>query len=265
MKPYLRRFTLSILVLPLLAFSLSGCGAGASPTPPPAGGLEAQPTQPPSVPTSASTMDVECGTVYFPVEEGASKTFAGSGPAGPYTEVNTITDVGTSAFLMQVDLTDIQWVETWKCTAEGLVQLMSDGGEWSMILSGPDGTGKIETLSQTGVTIPLSIAPGDSWSQETTFHLTSSSVNGDGRLIYEFHAVGPEDVSVPAGDFHAMRVDVKARMETAYGPEMTTYYEGTMWLVPELGRVKQSGETRVGDPSGEGLPATVELESYKIP
>ncbi len=250
----------SLLFVATLAAVLSGCNMGTSGG---SGGTASTPeAQQGQAPTSPPATALDCGNVYFPVEEGASWTYAGSTAGGPYTEVDTITDMGTSAFLVQIDLGDVQWVESWKCTAEGLTQLMSDGGQWAFVLQGPDGTAKMETLSQTGVTYPLSIRIGDSWSQETTFHLTSSSENGDGRLTYEFHAVGPEEVTVPAGTFQAMRVDVSA---DATGPIMTVYYDGTMWLVPVLGRVKQTGETRVSDPSGEGLPATIELTAYTTP
>lgn len=137
---------------------------------------------------------------------------------------------------------------------------MSDGGQWSFILSGPDETAQMETLSQSGVTVPLRINPGDSWSQETNFHLSSASVSGDGQLLYEFNAIGAEEVTVPAGTYQAMRVDITA---DAIGSVMTVHYCGTAWWVAEFGRVKQIGETRVDE--ADAIGATVELESYTNP
>lgn len=252
------------LLAATLAIVLSACNMGTSGT----GGVAASTavSQQGQAPTPAAATDVDCGNVYFPVVEGATWSYAGTGAAGPYVQVDTVTDVGTKAFLVETKLTYIAWVDTWSCTADGLAQLFSDGGQWSMVLQGPDDTVRIGTLRESGVTYPLSINTGDSWSQETDFHLTSSSVNGYGRLTSEFHAVGPEEVTVPAGTFQAMRVDLKAALESdAYGPQMTTHYDGTMWLVPMVGRVKMTGVTRVGDSMPEGLVATIEMESYSIP
>lgn len=115
---------------------------------------------------------------------------------------------------------------------------VAEGSRWTFVGSGPAG----------------------SWAQETTFNFSSSSRSGAGRLVYEFHAAGPDEITVPAGTFPAVRIEVKARMETE---GLTTLYDGTMWLVPEIGRVKETGETHV-DGSSLGV-TTVELQSYNIP
>lgn len=71
-----------------LAILLSACNMG----------LQTPLTPTPLPPTSPSTADGYCANVYYPVVEGASKSFAGSTIVGEYTEVNTITDVGLRVF-----------------------------------------------------------------------------------------------------------------------------------------------------------------------
>ena len=251
----------TVLASSILACSLGGTGGSTA-----GEALEAQQTQPGPPPTSPPTMVVDCDNVYLPVVEDATWRHAGSTPSGPYVELVTIWGVGPDSFKMETSHVDVVWVDLWSCTAEGLVQLMSNGGQWSQVLAGPDGTVEIETLSQSGVTVPLSFKAGDSWSQEAVFSFTTDELSGTVRLVYEFHAVSPEDVTVPAGTFPAMRIDVGARLEDVAGQFPTTYYEGSQWLSPEIGRVRQSGETHVGDAApGTGFLTTTELESYEIP
>lgn len=215
--------------------------------------------------TASAQAPQACGSPFQPVVAGSVKTYAGTTETGSFTEVDTITDVGSSSFILQTDLTNVHWIETWQCFDDGMVQLMSDGGQWARIIQGPSGMGTLEVRSTSGRTIPLSINAGDSWSQETTFHFSSAQVSGDGRLTYQFQAAGFEPVVVPAGAFDAMRIDVVAMMEhNRGGATITVVYEGALWLAPQVGRVKQSGVTRLAS-GGPGTLTTVELMSYITP
>jgi hypothetical protein len=214
--------------------------------------------------TSAQTDSGACANPYVPVVEGATWTSSGSTDVGgSFSRTTTISDVGTNAFLAEWSMDPLTGVITWTCTPEGLLEDQSNGGIFSSVLSGPDATVKIESVSNTGVTVPTSIQPGDTWSQVNV--LTASSTEGvsmNGTLTLEFAAIGTESVTVPAGTFTAMKVSVHATAEyTQQGYTSTIVYDGTDWLVEGVGRVQSIGEM------SEPMSFTYEahLDSYSIP
>jgi hypothetical protein len=214
--------------------------------------------------SSAPVATGPCINAYLPVVEGATWTSSGSTDVGgPFTRTTTITDVGTDAFLAEWSMDPLSGVVTWTCTPDGLLEDQSNGGVFSSVLSGPDATIKIESVSNTGITVPVSIQAGDTWSQINV--LTGSSTEGvslNGTLTLEFSAVGMESVTVPAGTFDAMKVNVHATAEyTQQGFTSTIVYDGTDWLVEGVGRVQSIGE--MSTPMAFTYEA--HLDSYSIP
>jgi hypothetical protein len=141
---------------------------------------------------------------------------------------------------------------------------MTSSYQWSVALAGAGGQVAIKTISQSGVTMPASFTTGDSWSQETVFEMESDTLNGTGRLTYDFYAAGPETIAVPAGTFPTMKIDVRARLEDMAGQYPATLYEGSMWVCAGVGTVRRSGETSV-EGLGNPILVTAELSSYNLP
>jgi hypothetical protein len=175
---------------------------------------------------------------------------------------DTITDVGSEAFLMESQLDDIIYVETWKCTPDGVVNMQSDGGLFSALFAGSSGLVKSETVSVQGMTLPLSIAPGDEWDQTTEVTFTSPSASGPATLTHKAEAIGPESVTVPAGTFEARRIDVQSTMQSALFGGDDISFEATYWLVPELGLVRMAG---AGEALGTEFKSEIELVAASLP
>jgi hypothetical protein len=152
-------------------------------------------------------------------------------------------------------------IESWNCTTAGLVQL---GGPLASSIQSNFGGGSMKTLSTTGVTIPTHINAGDSWSQVTQFEFNIPNFSVTGTLTYDFKALGLEQVTVPAGAFNAMKIQVNARSENVKsGLPINITADGFYWFAPGVGRVKASEKVSangnlVSDVEGE-------LQSYHLP
>jgi len=173
--------------------------------------------------------------------------------------------VGTDAFLMEWVSDPLSGVTTWTCTPDGLIEDQSNGGVFSAVLTGPDATVNVQNLSNTGFTIAADPQPGDSWTQVSEISAVSSEGFGfDGTLTIDFTAVGLETVSVPAGSFNALRVDVHAEATyQALGSSLvsTLTWDGSDWFAAGVGRVKSVGA--MSEPSA--FTYELNLDSYSIP
>jgi hypothetical protein len=223
-------------------------------------GAESQATQ------TGSSASGNCQNDYLPVKVGATWTSNSKISAGSFTRVSTITEVGTDNFQSQTVLTDslgkqISTTELWNCPTEGLVQL---GGPLAGSIQSTFGSASMKTISTTGVTIPAHINPGDSWSQVTQFEFTIPNISITGTLTYNFQAIGFKQVTVPAGTFNAMKIQVNAKSETIKsGVPINITADGFYWFAPGVGRVKGSEKVYangnlVSDVEGE-------VQSYHIP
>ena len=217
-------------------------------------------------PTAAPVTTGACANPYLPVVEGATWTYSGqTDVAGAFTRTVTNTDVGTDAFLVEWVSDPLSGVTTWTCSPDGLVEDQSNGGIFASVLTGPDATVTIQNLSNTGVTLLADPQPGDSWTQVSELSASSSEGFGfDGTLTIEFTAVGMEAVSVLAGSFNALRVDVHAEATyQALGSSLvsTQTWDGSDWFAPGIGRVRSVGT--MSEPSA--FTYELNLESYSIP
>src|SRR3989304_186328 len=145
--------------------------------------------------------------------------------------------------------------------SDGLVHLQADGGPFSAVLSGPDGSVTISTLSDEGVTLPPAFGVGDSWEQATLLSISSAEVSGQATLSYEFEVIQTETITVPAGTFQALRVEVAGEIESPLSGA-TVGYERPEGVAPGVGLVRYEGHM----PEGGDLSAvTYELTAYSIP
>ena len=101
---------------------------------------------------------------------------------------------------------------------------------------------------------PFPLIPGKSWSDETRWQIPDLSLTGRSVLAGK---VGEwEEVTVPAGTFHALRVDVRIRGIGRGGWNDTTYI--TYWYAPECNRFVK---LHYGD-ENQGI-VEAEMVSYK--
>jgi hypothetical protein len=197
-----------------------------------------------------------CDNPYMPAVEGATWTYDLITDSGIVTQTDTVTDVGTDAFLVETQQPDLTWVITWHCSPEGLYWLQSDGGMFSAIFQGDAGTATIETLSNSGVSLPTNVQPGDNWTATEEIHVAGYGVDETFSLSAEVHAVGMELVTVPAGTFDALRIDYVISNTSQTLP---VTIESSSWFAEGVGQVKNSNVANGSINSG------LELTAYSIP
>jgi hypothetical protein len=255
-----KSFMLALAALALATFACRFTGGQPA-------AVASQPTASASQPTlPAPSSSAPCQVDYFPVKVGASWTFSGKSVAGSYTRVSTITGMGTDNFQDQSVLTDsngkqVATAESWNCSSAGLVQL---GGPLAATLQGLVEGATMKTISTVGVTIPTHINPGDTWSQDTQLELTTPNGTISGTINYSFQAVGPEQVTVPAGTFNAMKVHVTSSSKSQIsGIPVTITSDGFDWFASGVGRVKSSENVTANGNSLSDVEG--DLQSYHLP
>jgi hypothetical protein len=252
-----------IFVLMALMLAQFACNFGRAHSSPTA-------TQPPTIASQATaagpSASGSCQNDYFPVKPGTTWTSTGTMSTGSFTRVSTITEVSTTNFQAQTQLTDnlgkqLLTTESWNCTTTGLIQ---PGGPVAASIQSTFGGASTKTISTTGITIPTHINPGDTWSLVTQLEFTIPNLSITGTLDYNFQAIGLEQVAVPAGTFNAMKVQVNAKSASVKSSlPISITADGFYWFAPSVGRVKESEKVYangnlVSDVEGE-------LQSYNIP
>ena len=180
--------------------------------------------------------------------------------------MSTITSVETDSFEREITTTlsngtQKAYTDSWKCTPDGLVL---QGGPLATTFQSVYGNATMKTLSTTGVTLPAHINAGDSWTQDAQLAFTSTLVSVNITLTYNFKAIGLELVTVPAGTFNAMKIqiDVTSQATTATRTNNIAV-DGFEWFVPGVGAVKSSVGVKV---NGTAYPGTDDqMQSYHIP
>lgn len=230
--------------------------AACTPTPAPSqpaptdgsgGGMIATTPEPTSPPSSDGG---PCTGQFFPVVQGVYWEYEGSTISGDFGRRGGITDAADDSFLVQGSIedpdSDVAFIEAWQCTAEGLIQLQSEG-IFSAVLRGADDTVELNTISTEGITVPPAMEVGDEWDQTTVLGVTTSAVSTQVTLAHEFSIGGAETISVPAGTFQTFRVDVNSSMDLPLGEPFE--YESTQWWAAGVGLVKFEGDVPDGDGS----------------
>ncbi len=221
----------------------------------------AQATQP------ASSESGNCGiNPYLPVKAGATYTFAGTTSAGAYTRTSIFSNVHADGFQAEVVTTvgskSITTTESWHCTTDGLVEV--GGPSAGSFQSALGGTTTMKLTSSTGVTIPTNLTAGQSWSQSSKFEVTTAKGTVTGTITYALQAVGTESVTVPAGTFNAMKVQVNGTIQAnVSGITFTITTNGFEWFATGVGHVKSTEDVSFNGKSVSTV--TGELQSYHIP
>ena len=212
-----------------------------------------------------------CSNVYYPVRQGATWTYKSTGgPAGEYSFTDTITSLRADGFTLSTQIGDISRDLEWTCTTEGLTALQL-GGAPAAMLNSQGIQMNLDVSKVTGVTFPVQINPGDQWQQAMDLQGNVTMVNeqaeATGNAQMDFSAIGNESVTVPAGTFDALKVNVDVTLNinaTYQGITLPVSFTGTYsyWFAPNVGWVKASG---TGNVLGNSFTDTTELQSYSIP
>ena len=210
----------------------------------------------------------QCANAYYPVREGATWTYNSTGsPEGNYSYTETLKSVSDTGFVLERQFDQVTGTQEWSCTSEGLVALQLGGG--TLITNSLKLV--IESQNVSGVIYPPEIQDGDQWDYALDFtgtmNITGTAGAAAGSNKNHFTALGVESVTVPAGTFDAMKIQVDTNFEAnvelqglkvPFNLTSTYYY----WYAQGVGWVKAEGS---GSVAGQTFKETLELQSYNIP
>lgn len=219
------------------------------------------------VTSAASPAPSTCQNDLLPAKAGANWTYSGQFNKEAYTRIFTIKSVAADSFDGRTQILDasgntlVDTTESWQCTISGLIE---PAGPLGATLQSAAGSTTIKTISTSGVTLPNQIKPGDKWGQVARLELDAGQQSTQSALTYDFTAFGTEQVTVPAGTFNAVKIQVRASTQAMLSGQMVDVtVSGFEWFAPGVGHVK-SAETVYAF----GIPFASEvgeLQSYKIP
>lgn len=212
-----------------------------------------------------------CANPYYPVREGATWTYESTGsPSGTYSFTDTITSVRSDGFTLTSEFDDRTRTQEWACKGEGLSALKL-GGPMVATLNSQDLNFVLNVKNASGVTYPTIINIGDQWQQTLEFDgamdISGETATAEGNVQTTFTAVGNESVTVPAGTFDAIKLQVDSALNISMTIQALTVpvtYSGAYfyWYAEGVGWVKASGE---GNVTSVSFTETIELQSYNIP
>ena len=245
-----------------LVFSLQACNLPATtPTPSP-GSSPAVPQSPPSASGGGA-----CSNPLYPVVKGASWTYSVTGDVSD-TFTHSITDVRADGFTDQdVFTSGVTRTGEWKCDHGALIALSPLAGPGAAITAN-NMTATINTTQMSGLTLPSSVKPGDTWNQDFAVDglqsIGGQNVATTGKVAVACTAGSSEAVTVAAGPFNAQRVDCKLTLIVTAdigGLQVPTSFpaDTSMWYAPAVGLVKLEGA--IGGLGG----TTIELTAYSLP
>jgi len=212
-----------------------------------------------------------CENEYYPVVEGGTWSYYGTSSATEdYTFTNTITSVRDDGFTVTVEFDNLTLVQEWACTPEGILALTAGGGP-AGTLTTSDVNLVMDTQNASGLTYPKNIQPGSTWDATLdytgTMDIAGQTVNVSGNTVYNYTAIEIESVTVQAGTFDAMKVDVVITINIIsdiQGSSVPVTFSSTTtsWFAPGVGWVKSDSSSDFG---GFSSSEASELVSYNIP
>jgi hypothetical protein len=250
MKKYAVLFISSLLLL------TAGCAQQTSLT------TNTEPSKP-STTTSVSTSD-SCGNPYYPFKSGlviAYRVTPTTGAAGSsdYT-IRILSVTGTTAATRAEFAGGVIADMTADC-ASGSVALKGSSG---LSAAMQDVKFKTTVVSSSGTFMPADVKAGATWSNSETIimELTGGPAASMGPITMttteESKAIGEESVTVPAGTYTAMKVELtrKTISKANFGtiPESTS--TSTEWWVKGIGMVKTVTKTEDGTSTIEAKSIT---------
>ena len=257
----------------LLILTLTACSIPTgrpTPTPTLPGGSPAGGTTP-SEAGSGGSGSGNCTNPLWPIVPNAKWEYASSGSdTGDYTFTQTISLVRPDGFTLDVEYsTGVYASQEWSCAGGDLTSMNPTSGSAASLSTLNGVNAQTDTDGVAGVTLPASIAPEATWAQTYDISGDVSMPGGkhgsaQGTYGSDYKAIGTETVSVPAGTFEAMRIEVQMTYNltiTLEDLEVPTSVGTvlTMWYAPGVGLVKvESANDIMG-------AETIELTYYHIP
>jgi hypothetical protein len=221
---------------------------------------------PTEVPT-AEPASGPCANAYQPASPGDAWTYAVRSTGGTAGYTDTVETAASSSFTITSDFGRVQKNTRWSCEPDGLVALQYGGGA-SGSLTARDLSASFRTTSVTGVTVPRSLRPGDSWNQSYrlrgTIDLGGTKAVVKGSVAERFDAGGVVSVSVPAGTFDAIAIDTSVTLDlqtTVAGARtpLALTFRGTTYLAKGVGMVESTSATSL---LGQAMTTTIELTNF---
>jgi hypothetical protein len=221
--------------------------------------------------TQAPAADL-CGNELYPIRNGASWTYTNTGsPTGDFTYTDTITQVRADGFTLTSQFDELTRAQEWACEPQGLKALQFGSGSSASITT-QNTTAEFTTLDVTGLSLPKQVTPQTQWQYSLTMQGTTAmpgdqQAQSTGTFSAAMQAMGMETITVPAGTFDAIKIQVKstvqitAEFQGAQVP-LTFNTSSIVWYAPGVGHVKSIENSDFG---GTPYTATTELQSYNIP
>jgi hypothetical protein len=260
----MKKELLKIASILLLVVSLTACGKAPEPTSVPVDpGVVVIPTTQPGDP---------CANEYFPVKEKAKYIYNSTGsPSGPYTFTRKITNVRADGFTIDTKFKDQDVLQEWSCKPEGLVPTQLGAADATSILAFERFT-DLTAANVTGFVMPPGITSGAEWNYTLDIQGKENVKEGTpatmtGRVSINYIAGKKETVTVPAGTFEAVAIEVNTVIDFnvvagANTTKLSVDSTYTVWYAPGVGWVKANGYGKLG---GQDYVETIELQSYTIP
>ena len=222
-------------------------------------------------PGGSVAVEGACANEYYPVVQGAAWTYESVGsPAGKYVFTDTVSAVQNDGFTLTSKYGDLIRTQEWGCQEQGLVALQL-GGPATATLGSQDMDFTFDVKNVEGVTYPTSMLPGEEWMHalefESKMNIANEPAAAIGNAQTQFMAFGQESITVPAGTFQALRVQVDTNITftiQVQGISVPVSFSGsyTYWFARGVGWVKAQGE---GNITGTSFTETIELQDYRIP
>lgn len=195
-----------------------------------------------SPPTDPGDED-ECDNPFYPVSDEAVWMYSHSDGTN---SISTMSADDFGKFTITAEGAGSTFTIDGECMPEGII-IMSNPGA-ATTYSGEYGNSTVSTMDVSGVTLPKDVGQGDQWTQT----ITVTTEAGKSEIETNYTAVGFENISVPAGDFYALKVEQSGYV-TVFNQKVAM--QGVQWFAEGVGVVKSAMD---------GAPV-VELASYEIP
>ena len=214
---------------------------------------------PAATPTATSVPSL-CDHPYQPTGLGDAWFYSGSNTASnSYTRADVISSSGARAFSIGSNLAGVTYTVDYSCTSEGLIANNPVQQYLGALLVNPNANLEVSLISVSGITLPAEINPGDTWQQVAEVNGTLNGTSMSGWIVFNYTAVGFEDISVPAGTFNTLRIDANIRVEVTPLRILAGQYNSSSWLAPDIGMVKSTG---VSDVPGLNFTDSMELTKF---
>jgi hypothetical protein len=214
---------------------------------------------PAATPTVTSEPSL-CDHPYQPTGLGDTWFYSGSNSASSsYTRTDTISSSGARDFSVGSNLAGVDYTVDYSCTLEGLIANNPVQQYLGALLVNPSTNLEVTLISVSGISLPSEINPGDSWQQVAEVDATLNGTSMNGWIVFNYTAVGIENISVPMGIVSHLAVDAKIKLMCTPLRILAGQYNSTFWLAPDIGMVKSTG---VSDVPGISFTDSMELTRF---